>query len=821
LRNRIILSLSCILTIACDREDVLTDETILAVAVTGPGFYFFPPFGTMTTAPEPWEPRAYEHLTVAIDELDAALTPTRHLRTLSAATTPRLILHAPDEGFGVGWRTNLENLLDDHVYRVTVFADGRELGHADVDPRWNSHLRSKSALWIKFRVEQAAVDANLDGILDWEDQCAASPNCDDGDPCTDDRCDPASGCIQTPAADGPYAGSGPTTCGTGACAAIGHTQCSNGSVIDTCTPGQVLASADTSCDGIDDDCDGVRDDDYAPQSISCGEYENAPLGHTACMGGVLVDDCPAPLACSATTIPTNGTQVSQTTTVPGQSMAFEACGIAGRRWSFNTSFSNGCYRVTVTSPVGAAIVNNVLYCGAAFNDVFTLPISGAYHLRFTPYNNVTGTARVNLWDVPADLSASGTLGAPRAPALATTTPGQNARLLFTGSAGQRTAINVARNTGCYYVSLNAPNGAVAIARQLQCGTYFSDLVVLEQTGSYVLTLDGYAADLPAFTTDLYVVPENVSTSLVLGGAATSIPVTTPAQNASITFSGSAGQRTSFNLTRTTGCHYARLIAPSGAAVLSPGLNCGTYFSDLYVLTESGTHTWSIDPYSSDVATFTLSSYLVPEDPALTETIGGGAVNMPLLVPGQNGSITFAGTSGGRSSIVITRSGGCYRVSLIAPSGARPISNVLDCGSYFSELYVFAETGTYTLVINPNDADTATYSATIHAVPADLTVNGSIGGGSSSLPITTPAQNGFLTFSGASGQRITIQTTRNTGCYRRSLTSPSGATVVSSALSCGTYNSPTLTLAETGTFTFFLDANGTDTPTFTVTLANAP
>lgn len=84
-----------------------------------------------------------------------------------------------------------------------------------------------------------------------------------------------------------------TACGVGRCKATGQLTCRAGIVFDSCAP-TAPAASDSSCDGVDDDCDGVADEDYLPLPTSCGVGSCARTGMTSCASGMLGDSCAAP-----------------------------------------------------------------------------------------------------------------------------------------------------------------------------------------------------------------------------------------------------------------------------------------------------------------------------------------------------------------------------------------------------------------------------------------------------------------------------------------------------------------------------------------------
>jgi len=80
------------------------------------------------------------------------------------------------------------------------------------------------------------------------------------------------------------------TCGLGVCSATGQNICQNGTIVNTCTPGNPTG-ADDNCNGIDENCDGIADNNYVATTTSCGLGACASTGIQQCISGQITDTC--------------------------------------------------------------------------------------------------------------------------------------------------------------------------------------------------------------------------------------------------------------------------------------------------------------------------------------------------------------------------------------------------------------------------------------------------------------------------------------------------------------------------------------------------
>jgi subtilisin family serine protease len=218
------------------------------------------------------------------------------------------------------------------------------------------------------------------------------------------------------------------------------------------------------------------------------------------VGSATVTLYDVPPDATATIVP-GGAPVAVATTAPGQDADVAFDGVAGRRVSVkvsNVTFGSSCCtsaKVSLLRPDGVALVSATYFgTSGGFLDVKTLPVSGTYQIYLDPQSNLTGGASVTLYDVPPDAIGSVTVGGA-ATAVSLGVPGQNARLTFTGAAGQHVTLKltgVTFGTSCCtsaQVSVLNPSGTALLS-----ATYFGTsgktiALTLGSTGTYTIVLD--------------------------------------------------------------------------------------------------------------------------------------------------------------------------------------------------------------------------------------------------------------------------------------------------------------------------------------------
>ena len=182
---------------------------------------------------------------------------------------------------------------------------------------------------------------------------------------------------------------------------------------------------------------------------------------------------------------------------------------------------------------------------------------------------------------------------------------------------------------------------------------FIDAVTLPTTGVYTIVGDPLWTYTGAVTLTLYDVADLTGT-ITAGGPAVTVTTTVPGQNARLTVSGTTGQRVSLLLTNVSiTLTDVSIVKPDATTLATTAVSTSGGFIDTQTLPATGPYTVLVDPRTSNTGSLTLTLYTVPADVATTITAGGAAVTVTLSTPGQNGALTFSGTTGQRISLRLT------------------------------------------------------------------------------------------------------------------------------------------------------------------------
>ncbi|BCY10647.1 IPT/TIG domain-containing protein [Actinoplanes sp. L3-i22] len=193
----------------------------------------------------------------------------------------------------------------------------------------------------------------------------------------------------------------------------------------------------------------------------------------------------------------------------------------------------------------------------------------------------------------------------------------------------------------------------------------------------------------------------------------------------------------------------------------------------------------------------------------------------LSTPGQNGYLTFAGLAGQRVSVQASNGSagyGCCEISWGIYGSDGNLVGVKKYGNNLLDPTTLPRDGTYQLRLDPTDFRTGAITLNAWLVAADANLGTLIlDGTAKTVAITTPGQNGYLTFAGTAGQRVALQVTDpNTfGCCYLTwgLYAADGSQIGASKV--GNDYLDAVTLPSTGTYQVRLDPADTRTGSITV------
>jgi RHS repeat-associated protein len=493
-----------------------------------------------------------------------------------------------------------------------------------------------------------------------------------------------------------------------------------------------------------------------------------------------------------------GTAIAGAIAQAGEVDVYAFPGTAGQRLFFNAvSGSATALHWFLTDPNGNVLFNTSFQD----HDVLTLSTAGTYYLTVDARNGQTGVYQFEVWNVPATVTTSATIGQVLSGTIGV--PGQQARYTLGGNAGQRVFVDVQNSAGgALSVTVLNPDGSTLLAASNQnqgnrvtlpvTGPY--TVVVghggtLSATGPYQFQVDALPADVPQAT------PLNTPTSGV---------ITVPGQTVSYTFHANLGEAVNFQvLSDPGGAVNFTLLDPSGNTVFANR----TGSQMLASLPAGGTYTLVAQAAGDLTGTF---QFQVVDQSAIPGPVGidppfnvGDIVSGTIATPSQVDTWTFTATAG-QHLFFNAQAGNYFWVfwTLTDPSG-----NVLfRDGLQDEETLAAPATGTYTLTLSSHFGNTGGYQFKVWNVPVNPPVSFNLGDTVSGT-LTVPGEEDFYSFSGTAGQRLYLQMINNFGYVFALKTvevfNPDGSVLFGAS----PYDRDTFTVATTGTYKIEVDENG--------------
>lgn len=426
----------------------------------------------------------------------------------------------------------------------------------------------------------------------------------------------------------------------------------------------------------------------------------------------------------------------------------------------------------------------------------------------------------------ADVAFTGraTLGQAITPSIGTAN--KIALVVFDGTVGQRVSVLASGTTipNWKTLSILKPDGTTLASSTYTGSGTFINTQTLPATGTYTAFLDPDGTGTGSAALTIYDVPADISGPIVPGGAAVPVTLTTPGQNARLTFSGTSGQRVSLYASGITISNWKVLsiLKPDGTTLTSATFVTSSRFIDVQTLPVSGTYTVLLDPELQDTGNATLALYDVPADVSGPIVPGGSAVGVTVTTPGQNVRLTFSGTAGQRVSLNasgITISN--WKIlAILKPDNTTLASESFVSSSRFMDVKTLPSSGTYTVLLDPEQQDSGNATLTAYNVPADVTGTVTIGGAALGVTLGMPGQNAAITFSGTAGQQATVRITGNSiAGVTVKLLKPDGSQLTASWTASTSLNLATQTLPTTGTYRIAIDPDGANTGSLNVNVTS--
>jgi hypothetical protein len=166
----------------------------------------------------------------------------------------------------------------------------------------------------------------------------------------------------------------------------------------------------------------------------------------------------------------------------------------------------------------------------------------------------------------------------------------------------------------------------------------------------------------------------------------------------------------------------------------------------------------------------------------------------------------------------------YSAQLRQPNTLLIGSGNYAAGDSFLEPVTLSVDGTYTVNVDPSNANTGDVTLTLYDVPADQSGTLVLGGAAVNVAISAPGQNAALTFNATAAQQATVNISNNSaGAVTVTLLKPEPdgtyTALTSTTASGSSFSLTTQTLPVTGVYKISIDPSGPNTGTMNVNVTN--
>lgn len=477
---------------------------------------------------------------------------------------------------------------------------------------------------------------------------------------------------------------------------------------------------------------------------------------------------------SAVLMPNATAATTFSTTRPGQNGRYFFDATMGDRLSVavsNPTIVGTWTTLSVLRPDGVQIANGTTATSHAppVIDIGPAPLTGRYAIVINPYMANVGQVSVRLVS-----EAGGAIAVDGPPVPMALSSGQNGRLTFSGTAGQRLGLGISAMSstpsgGALSVKIQGPNGTDVV----NCPTYSAASAVascnvpaLPATGTYTVLVDPNQSN--AFSLTLTLSTDIAGILTVDGAAATSFVTARLGQNGRYTFAGVAGTNyrvVASDISIPGTWTYVHVYAPDGTLLGSNYGSSTTPLPDFNLANAPATGEYAVmvDPVAGGTGRVDLkvlkTGVTTPSAQTPNGTLTVDGAGLAISVPAnQTHRYVFAGTLGqrlglGGSGISVSPAGSAVTVSITRPDNTTALTSCSFFATGFGcNLPPLPSSGTYTVRVQP--APGATVTATLFL---SNDVSGTLPGNGSVATVTTgrAGQNVRYAFAGTAGSSYAI------------------------------------------------------------------